>query len=590
MHPALDVSRLHPLVQKALAPDAPEKLLLGAAKGVLPGVKPGDVLAAVAALSEHSNPEIGSAAAATLRNFPAKILEGILASDLEPGPIDVFARAMVGQDDILERLVQMPRVAVETLARLAATGSERLTELIATNEARALAEPVIIEKLYLNPNTRMSTSNRLVDLALRNNVEVKGIPFREIGDALQEELIPEAEEGLSPADEIFLEVNAMAASIDEALAADGGLLEDLEELAVAEDGATLAAAPPVDPKKKKKKEETGPLHARIGDMSISEKIRMATIGPGAARAMLLKDTNKLVASAAIRSPMIQEQDVERIARMRTVHDEVLRIIATKGEWTENHAIKYNLVANPRTPLAHASRFIAHLREDELKRLEKSRDVSAPVRGLARQMLQRKAKKAGGKLARLDFAPAGPRQRRRRDPVQSLDVHPGFVDELPGFLARAGHQIIRRPRRHHPALDQQEGPVRYPERARHVVTDHQVRRSEPLPRLLDQIVHQPRCQRVQPRGRLVVDQHLRLEHQRPRQAHPLALPTRQLRWEQVLLVHQPQRVQHPHHLLADLRLRQLRVLDQRERHVFQDRQRVEQRRVLKNHTELAPEGV
>jgi hypothetical protein len=138
-------------------------------------------------------------------------------------------------------------------------------------------------------------------------------------------------------------------------------------------------------------------------MNISEKIRMATIGPGAARALFLRDTNKLVAAAAIRSPMIQEQDVERISRMRTVHDEVLRIIASKGEWVENHTIKFNLVANPRTPLAQASRFVSHLRDDELKRLEKSRDVSAPIRALARQLLQRKARKPGTKLPRGDLA-------------------------------------------------------------------------------------------------------------------------------------------------------------------------------------------
>ena len=48
------------------------------------------------------------------------------------------------------------------------------------------------------------------------------------------------------------------------------------------------------------------------------------------------------AAAAIRSPMVQEQDVERISRMRTVHDEVLRIIAGKGDWIENHTIKFNI--------------------------------------------------------------------------------------------------------------------------------------------------------------------------------------------------------------------------------------------------------
>jgi len=433
----------------------------------------------------------------------------------------------------------MPRVTTETLCHLALHGSERITEVIATNEARALAEPVIIEKLYFNMKARTSTTNRLVELAIRNNVELKNIPTKEVAEALQDELIPEPDPGgePDPGDLLFLEIGEVAQEVDEATAQDGGLLEDLEE--PTEDAAELLP-PKISAeelaKKKKKKDESAPLHSRIAEMNISEKIRMATIGPGAARALFLRDTNKLVAAAAIRSPMIQEQDVERISRMRTVHDEVLRIIASKGEWVENHTIKFNLVANPRTPIAQASRFVSHLRDDELKRLEKSRDVSAPIRALARQILQRKARKPGAKLPRGDLALAGAGQLRRGDAVQPRDVHAGLVDEVPGLLAGTGHQIIRRPGRHHPPLDQQERPVRDAERARHVVADHQVGRPEALPGLLDQVIHQPRGQRVQPRRGLVVDQDLRLQHQRSRQAHPLALPSAQLRREQVLLVH------------------------------------------------------
>ncbi|MCS6899133.1 MAG: hypothetical protein RMJ98_13120 [Myxococcales bacterium] len=403
MNPALDVTLLSPPAQRIFSPGTPDKVLLAAARGTILGAKPGEILAVVAALSEHASQEIAAQAQATLANFPAKVLEGALASDLEPGVIDLFARVNAGKDDILERLVAMPRVTTETLCHLALTGSERLTEVIATNEARALKEPVIIEKLYFNMNARTSTINRLVELAIRNKIELKGIPTKEVVEALQEELIPEPElgGGPDPGDLLFQEVGKVAQEVDEATARDGGLLEDLEDFS--EEGENSGVSPPrisleEAARKKKKKDETKPLHSRIAEMTISEKIRMATIGPGAARALLLRDTNKLVAAAAIRSPMIQEQDVERISRMRTVHEEVLRIIASKGEWVENHAIKYNLVANPRTPLAQATRFVTHLRDDELKRLEKSRDVSAPIRTLARQMLQRKARKPGSKLS------------------------------------------------------------------------------------------------------------------------------------------------------------------------------------------------
>lgn len=403
MQPALDLSRLPPPAQKILSPGAPPALRLVAARGVVPGLKPADLVAVVAALTESDDAAIAAQASATLGNLPPPVLTGALAADLEPGVIDALARVSAGRDEVLAKLAAMPRVTGETLAHLAATGSEALTEIIATNEARLLAEPAVIERLYHNKHVRMSTVQRLIELAYRNNVEVKGIPaFKEQAIALQDELIPEPSDEPDPLDLMFLEIDQMAQSLEDsgALAPDD-LLEDLHDESEPAEGAAPEAAPTpmlaaAQKGAQKKKEEAGPLHARMAEMSISERIRMATIGPSAARALLLRDTNKLVANAAISSPMVQEQDVERISRMRTVHEEVLRYICSQGRWTETHAIKFNLVSNPRTPVASAAKFVMHLREDELKRLEKNRDVSAPVRSLIKQQIQRKAKKPAGK--------------------------------------------------------------------------------------------------------------------------------------------------------------------------------------------------
>lgn len=410
MNPALELTRLPTPVQRILSPDAPVPMRMGAARGLVPGLKPGDLVAVVAALSESEDQGIASTALNTLKTLPPPVLSGALTADLEPGPLDIFARVNGGKDEILSKLAVMPRVTNETLCHLAATGSEALTELLATNEARLLTAPEVIEKLYFNKNTRMSTADRLIELAYRNGVEVQGIPaFKELGEVLQNELIPAPDDEPSPDDLVFREADGVGHELDEHARQKGDdYLEDFEhpddEASQVEDGSAAAAllaaadASKIEKKKaiEKKKEETGALHSRIAEMTISQKIRMATIGPGAARALLLRDTNKLVAGAAIRSPMVQEQDVERISKMRTVHEEVLRTIATKGEWVENHTIKFNLVANPRTPISYSSKFLNHLRDDELKRLEKNRDVTAPVRALAKQHLQRKAKKAGNK--------------------------------------------------------------------------------------------------------------------------------------------------------------------------------------------------
>ena len=77
--------------------------------------------------------------------------------------------------------------------------------------------------------------------------------------------------------------------------------------------------------------------------------------------------------------------------MRNVCEEVLREIAVNREWTRHYMIKYNLVANPRTPFGQASKFIVHMREHELKNLAKSKEVAGAVQTAARQQLQRKGK-------------------------------------------------------------------------------------------------------------------------------------------------------------------------------------------------------
>jgi hypothetical protein len=376
MNPALDLSRLPPPAQKVLDPSAPAPMKAMAAKGIVPGLKPGDVVAVVAALSESADAKLAEAARATLAALPPPVLLGALSADLEPGVVDLLASSYAGREEVLEKLLGMPRITAATVEALARTGSERTTELIATNETRLLAHPTIIERLYMNKNTRMSTADRLIDLAVRNGIELKGIPaFREAVAALENELIPEPSDEPSPDDLAFIEADEVAQQVEAITAGESFTRAETGEEAV--------------------KQEALPLHARLANLPISGKIRRAQLGTSVERNILLRDTNKLVASAAIRSPMVQESDVERIAKNRNVHEEVLRIIATNGGWLENHIVKYNLVCNPRTPFSFSSRLVLHLRDHELKSLEKSRDVPAPVRAAAKQQLQRKTKGKGG---------------------------------------------------------------------------------------------------------------------------------------------------------------------------------------------------
>lgn len=376
MQPPVDIASLPAPAQRILDANAPAPLRQMAARGIAPGLKPADAITVVAILAESLETAIADIASATLRKLPTPILNGALSSDLPAGVIDVIAPLYATDVGVMERMLALPSILMETVATIAARANEAVSELIATNEQRLLLNPAIIEKLYMNRATRMSTADRLIELAVRNKLELTGIPaFKEAVMAMANELVTVTEPGSEPtfSDILFKETEALAQVITlDVSAEDTHAMDDTGEEVVVE--------------------KFVPLYAKIADMSTSEKIRLAMLGTATERSLLVRDTNKLVASAAIRSPAIQENEVVRISASRAVSDDVLRIIALNREWTRSHQIKVNLVANPRTPFAFSSKLILHLREHELKMLSKSKNVTGAVVSAAKQQLEKRTKK------------------------------------------------------------------------------------------------------------------------------------------------------------------------------------------------------
>ncbi len=134
------------------------------------------------------------------------------------------------------------------------------------------------------------------------------------------------------------------------------------------------------------------LYHRIQQMGVSEKVKLALLGSREARDILVRDSNKMVAIAVVKSPKIQESEVESIAKSRNVAEEVLRQVASTKEWTKSYTIKLNLAANPKTPIPIAMKFLSHLRELDLRKLAKSKDVSSVLAQQARRMAEARSGK------------------------------------------------------------------------------------------------------------------------------------------------------------------------------------------------------
>ena len=184
-------------------PNSPAPARMMAARGMVP-VKGGDLVLLLVQLTADADPGISKSAGDTLQELPEGVLLPACEQNLHPAVFHEVALRFSTNDQVLERLVQNHAVADATFAKISTHCPERITEIISVNQQRLLGAPQIIEALYKNRNTRMSTADRLIELAARHGVELTGIPmFDELKKAIQGQLIPEAGDEPLPSDDAF---------------------------------------------------------------------------------------------------------------------------------------------------------------------------------------------------------------------------------------------------------------------------------------------------------------------------------------------------------------------------------------------------
>ena len=132
------------------------------------------------------------------------------------------------------------------------------------------------------------------------------------------------------------------------------------------------------------------LTQRVMRLRTNQKILLAQKGGKEERTLLIREANRLIQVAVIRNGRITENEVAYIAQMRTVHDEVLRIISMNREWMKKYPILKNLVYNPRTPLPIALNNLRRLNEFDLKLMMKDRNVSEQLRREAKRLIESKS--------------------------------------------------------------------------------------------------------------------------------------------------------------------------------------------------------
>ena len=136
---------------------------------------------------------------------------------------------------------------------------------------------------------------------------------------------------------------------------------------------------------KTEEQRTQTILQKIQQLNVSERIHLALRGGKEIRSLLLRDPNKEVSLTVLENPKITDQEVEIIARSRSISDEALRKITKKREWMKNYNIILALVTNPKTPPGVALPLLSVLKTRDLSILEKNRNVSEGVRGTAKKL-------------------------------------------------------------------------------------------------------------------------------------------------------------------------------------------------------------
>jgi hypothetical protein len=366
-------------LQKHADPKSPPPLRMMGAKGLVPAVAPVDLTTLLYMLSFDDDAGVRETATRTAEGLPDKIWGVALRSEgLKPAVLDWLADRFAAKEPALEMVLLNSATSDETVARLAVTASQRLGEIIRQNELRLLRHEAIIRALCQNPNALASTVDGACDFCVRNGLTLLDVPQLVEAHKRVHGVDPTVQAGPPP---------ETAAAL---------MSEFAQELA--------HEGPAEGPPRAETAEETQKklnITQRIMRMSVSEKIKLATLGNKEARTLLLRDANKLVCMAAATSPRITDGEIIGLANSRTANADVLRYIYSNREFLRTYAIKISLVKNPKVPLPTALKLLVTLQEKDIKELSRDRNVPQTVQAQAKAMMLKKEQAARGPVGGKD---------------------------------------------------------------------------------------------------------------------------------------------------------------------------------------------
>lgn len=351
----------HPLVEKILSGTAPEAIRMTAARGALP-LPLQDLVYAQICLLDDELPQVVQAATGSLATISPEALIPILRDPgCEAVLIDHFVRSGRLTGDALEAAIAHPAVMDATLESAASEGTAEALNLIVTNEVRIIKNPHLLEILRGNPNLSADNRRRLAELERdfigKEQLRVRPAPAVEpSGPELPGDMLSEGTaEGVPAEGEAPVE------------------------------GADVPVMTAEEEAQYEEALKKTPIFQKIMKMNVAERVQLAMKGNAEERAILIRDTAKMVAHQVLKSPKISDSEVASFAKMRNIHEDMLRVIATRKDWTKAYSTVHALVRNPKTPAGLTIQFLPRLGNRDLKIVCGDKNIPELVRRQARNL-------------------------------------------------------------------------------------------------------------------------------------------------------------------------------------------------------------
>jgi sRNA-binding protein len=133
---------------------------------------------------------------------------------------------------------------------------------------------------------------------------------------------------------------------------------------------------------------------RVSKLNVGQRIKLGFIGNREERAILIRDTARLVQNAVLSSPKVTDAEVESFAGSKNLQENVFREIARQRRFIKLYPVVRNLVNNPKCPLDISLTLIKTLMVYDLKSLRHNKNVPDTIRKVAAKLYTEKATRGG----------------------------------------------------------------------------------------------------------------------------------------------------------------------------------------------------